>query len=280
MLGSSSGPHLNVPRCSASNATRYRAFTLVELLVVAAILALLISILLPSLSSARSQAKAAVCGSNLRQIALANDLYAGDHGQCYCPGAADFVATNLRRWHGARDRPSEPFDGRRGPLVPYLGPGGGIRACPVFRVDLPESDPRRFEKNCGGFGYNLAFVGQRLVRLNAHRYRLVTDQVGVQTHRVGKPAATIMFADTAFANGGLIEYSFAEPRRFPTYGTRPDPSIHFRHDKRANVVWCDGHVDRQRRTFTYRSGFYLGDPERLDLGWFGQEDDNSLFDLE
>ena len=92
--------------------------------------------------------------------------------------------------------------------------------------------------------------------------------------------ATVMFADTAFANEVLVEYSFAEPRRFPTFGTRPDPSIHFRHDGQANVAWCDGHVDRHRRTFTYRSGFYTGDPALLGLGWFGQQDDNSLFDLE
>jgi prepilin-type processing-associated H-X9-DG protein len=245
-----------------------------------AILGLLISILLPSLSSARSQAKAAVCGSNLRQIALANDLYAGDHGQSYCPGAANFTTANLCRWHGSRDHPSKPFDGGRGPLVPYLGPDARIRACPAFKVDLPDDDPRRFEKNCGGYGYNLAFVGRRLSKLDSGGYRLDSDLLGAQTHRVRNPAATIMFADSAFANGVLIEYSFTEPRRFPTFGTRPDPSIHFRHDGRANVVWCDGHVDRHRRTFTYRSGFYPGDPGLLNLGWFGQRDDNSLFDLD
>ncbi|MCP4245569.1 MAG: prepilin-type N-terminal cleavage/methylation domain-containing protein [bacterium] len=57
---------------------RRSGFTLVELLVVVSIIALLISILLPSLRCAREQTKSAVCIANLKGIATASNVYASD----------------------------------------------------------------------------------------------------------------------------------------------------------------------------------------------------------
>jgi len=55
-----------------------KAFTLVELLVVVAIIAILASLLLPTLARAKSSAASAACRSNLHQLGLALSMYAED----------------------------------------------------------------------------------------------------------------------------------------------------------------------------------------------------------
>ena len=58
-----------------------KKFTLIELLIVVAIIGILLSLLLPSLSKAREKARIAVCQSNLSQMYKGSIVYAGNHNR-------------------------------------------------------------------------------------------------------------------------------------------------------------------------------------------------------
>ena len=58
-----------------------KGFTLIELLVVIAIIAVLAAILFPVFAKAREKARTTTCTSNERQLIVALQMYAQDHGQ-------------------------------------------------------------------------------------------------------------------------------------------------------------------------------------------------------
>lgn len=79
------------------NAGRKRAFTLVELLVVVAIIGILVSLLLPAVQSAREAARAIACRNNIKQISLAWMLHESAHGHFPAGGWS-------QRWTGDPDQ--------------------------------------------------------------------------------------------------------------------------------------------------------------------------------
>jgi prepilin-type processing-associated H-X9-DG protein/prepilin-type N-terminal cleavage/methylation domain-containing protein len=265
-----------------------RAFTLVELLVVIATIALLLALLMPALAAARSQARGLVCRSHLRQLVLANIGYATENNGFYAPAAKDMWDNSGRhRWHGVRVGQGEPFDPLKGPLVGYLA-DGQIKECPA-RVGFVESDEwsTNFERGCGGYGYNMGYLGSRLwdAGLSGPQafQQAYTRTTGAA--EVACPGQTLMFADTAMANSGdsLIEYSFAEPPFAVFAGQvltdfRMSPSIHFRHGDSANVGWTDGHAGPQPMAESDMTNVYGVDSSALRLGWFTPAD-NTPFDL-
>ena len=259
-----------------------KAFTLVELLVVIAIIALLMGILLPSLSMAKSQSRAIICRSNIRQILLANIGYSIENDDCMVLAARDIGGANLHRWHGLRETIDDPFDPLRGDLADYLA-DGQVKECPVpirFRQGAPSNWD--FEDGCGGYGYNDVYIGSRVWDSG------LTDKA-TKVSEIRNPARTVMLADTAMSklDGGVpyyLEYSFVVPRYWffsgefhPEWGN-PSPSIHFRHRGKANVAWVDGHVDdRTMAVFDELNAYQVRSADMM-LGWF-EPLGNSQFDL-
>src|SRR3989339_1899160 len=88
-----------------------KAFTLVELLVVISIIALLLSILMPSLNRVRSVGKQTVCLAHMRQLGLALDMYSQENNGYVVAG----------RFHNQGDWLS--INAFYSNLTPYLDPG-------------------------------------------------------------------------------------------------------------------------------------------------------------
>ncbi|MCK4885893.1 MAG: type II secretion system protein [Planctomycetes bacterium] len=109
--------------------SKKRSFTLVELLVVIAIIALLMGLLMPSLSRAKKQAQAVICQSNLHQWAICFAMYTEDNDNKFHEGYSRSTYSGV-----PRTRTSHQW---MDALLAYYGGVDPIRCCP--------SAPRKYD---------------------------------------------------------------------------------------------------------------------------------------
>jgi prepilin-type N-terminal cleavage/methylation domain-containing protein/prepilin-type processing-associated H-X9-DG protein len=113
------GPYVALDCETRVRFARRGGFTLIELLVVVAIIALLISILLPTLGAARQRAKRVKCATNLRQIGTAWTMYFDQE----CNGTFPPSTGNFQWFYGGKQdafhEPDSVLPYR--PVNPYIG---------------------------------------------------------------------------------------------------------------------------------------------------------------
>lgn len=215
-----------------------RAFTLVELLIVIAVIAILAAILLPTLGNAKLSARRITCVNNLRQLGLASQMYWDDHeGDTfrYMIGASNGGTIYWFGWIEAWTSGNEgqrAFDATAGALYPFLG-GRGVEVCPSL-----DYNSRLFKAKATGaahgYGYNL------------HLSAPVT-QPPMKINRVTRPSDITLLADAGQINDFQEPASADNPLLEEFYYINDtEPTVHFRHNRRANVLYCDGHVDVER----------------------------------
>lgn len=211
---------------------RAPAFTLVELLVVIGIIAVLIGILLPTLSRAQESARAVACESNLRQIATALLNYAALNKGW---GSLDGVA--VKPVPAGFSRYTWGWDWVNGTLSSggaYYSAGGDGFLSPYFKQSKVHSCPS---------GLDIPNVYPDPMPLIS--YGSLNN--GVKNLSQIKPAAeTVMLADVAVPSATTTPpYMLTTTTTFNKPSNRI-PMFHGRHRKSGNVVWYDGHVTAER----------------------------------
>lgn len=183
------------------------SFTLIELLIVCAIILILTSILLPALGKARKLATRMDCAQQLKSITLANSIYATDNNEYFhkrhCGPCSIWWWTNGHSWHGNNNHA----------LYPYLNVDGlgNILFC---KSAVDEEMDAAWMKNLLSYRYNNNFHGG-----------------GVRRTQIQNTANVFMFSDA---------------KLYISATNSPMSHIRFRHSKSANISFVDGHVKAMR----------------------------------
>lgn len=248
---------------------RTRGFTLIELLVVISIIALLISILLPALSNARSTAQELRCQINQRQIGLALQMYTNASNGSF------------PKWREASGNSYIFWPARM--MQQGLLPSGDVLECPRFddaentfefsNLNLDELEINSYQFHQVHYGFNAYNLGSSLRQQVQNGVSGATnDSAPARMSEIAKPSATLMLMDAFNANefnniSGTLLGCHAALDFYP--GTLY--AAHLRHGGGSvvAVTWCDGHVSSLRGDPNEPNGLgaYTGE-----LGWGNQPD--------
>ena len=238
-------------------------FSLVELLVVIAILGILAALLLPTFATAKARAQRIQCGSNVRQLGMAMQLFVSDNG-VYPLGVngirfdAGIYPEHMHDWRGVLEKE-----------IPRVGNTdvNNVWHCPAFH---PPPVPEKWSYGWNSYGYNSFGLGVELedhFGLGGHKGARSQQQEETPVHEaeVVKPSEMMMIGD-GFYGGMYPEMYVKDGSRFlgrqrvvAEVGTHPPYDDKFgstqraehRHQGKANVVFCDGHVESPKLKYLF-----------------------------
>ncbi len=174
---------------------RPRGFTLVELIVVVAMISVLLALSVSGLRAAREQTRAVVCASNLRQLLLSMNSYAGTNGT-FPPGfEVPDVDEQGERYAGTCtiDPVGRWWFDRSLELNHATMDGVDVLTCPSRR----QSDPTlSMDILCGNYGANLSICR---IQHYLKPYRSAFFGVPLSIAQIRRPSETLLLVDSGYS---------------------------------------------------------------------------------
>ena len=213
-----------------------QAFTLIEVLVVVTIIALLISILLPSLSEAREQTRRILCQNNLMQLQKANVFYLQAFRGIFPP----------HRYTAAADDPEADEKGEKHWFHLYVKyvKYKELPHCPTLKNEMQrDSVEWSWEYNCNniGYGYNAFFLGlhNRADGYTSGSY--IKGKTWWSENQVKVPEDNILLGDS---NPKTKNGTWSSTLWWPRINKRQEGLNGTRHGRKSgNLVFNDGHAE-------------------------------------